>query len=101
MLPYPSYPLNQNQTAVEIAEPPISRELQRLSKSINELNELTSIIESRMSIVMRQPEPQPAVNRADQPAEPASPILSLLRDRNAEIDMIIRKCSAILRRLEI
>ncbi len=73
----------------------------QLEKQLAELAEISSVLEARLTPVMREPEPSAV--RPDNPVitQAQSVFASMLRQRVQETEVISYRLSSILRRLEI
>lgn len=81
--------------------PVIEVTARQLEKQIAEISEIASALESRLSPVMREPEPSQI--RSDNPgiAPAQSQMAVMLRQRVAEAESIAYRLSSIMRRLEV
>lgn len=92
----------QGSTAVAPSQTPIIEVAARqLEKQIAELQEITSALESRLTPVLREPEPSQI--RPDNPgmASAQSAFGAMLRQRVQEAESISYRLASIMRRLEI
>lgn len=81
--------------------PVIEVTARQLEKQFGELNEIVSALESRLTPVMREPEPSQI--RSDNPgiAQAQSIFAVMLRQRVQEAESLSYRLSSIMRRLEI
>lgn len=80
--------------------PPIQVITIELEKQITELNEIAAALESRLTPVLREPEPSGQKDIAGVSPTQSS-FASMLNQRLFEIKSITNRLSAIMRRLEI
>ena len=92
----------QGSTAVTPSQTPVIEVTARqLEKQIAELQEIAAALESRLTPVLREPEPSQI--RPDNPgiASAQSAFSAMLRQRVQEAESIAYRLSSIMRRLEI
>lgn len=91
------------QTGVQT--PVIEITAQQLGKQIAELQEIAAALETRLSPIMREPEPEPSsrieVTNASSSSPAQSAFAVMLRQRVMEAERVSDRLSSIIRRLEI
>lgn len=91
----------QGSTATAPSQTPVvAIELQRLEKQLEELAQVSSALENRLAVAMREPEPTLEKNGVLTPPS-QSELATKLRDRISEAERITYRLSSIMRRLEI
>jgi hypothetical protein len=96
------YPTSNASVEVATQTPAVSVELQRLEKVHMELTEIAAALDSRLAVVMREPEPAtPKVTENRKEPYASSQLVSALRCRVNDAEGVMYRLSEILRRLEI
>lgn len=99
---FPAYSQDSNKVPVAAQTPVVSLELQRLEKIFAELNEISAALETRLSVVMSEPEPSQI--RADNPGmagRAQSQLAVMLHQRVSDAEGLAYRLSSIVRRLEV